>query len=60
MRAFDVDIWLERLRRFWSQGLNALGAELARGERERRERRENTAGPPSPGRQPPTKNEENT
>ncbi|WP_240777497.1 ArsR/SmtB family transcription factor [Nonomuraea basaltis] len=54
----EVDIWLERFRRFWSQRLDALGTELARGKRERREQRENTAGTPSAGRQPPTENEE--
>ena len=32
----EVDEWLERYRRFWSQRLDALGTELARGKRERR------------------------
>ncbi|HEX6077839.1 MAG TPA: metalloregulator ArsR/SmtB family transcription factor [Micromonosporaceae bacterium] len=32
----EIDMWLERFRRFWSQRLDALGTELARGERERR------------------------
>ena len=32
----EVDQWLERYRRFWSQHLDALGTELARGRRERR------------------------
>ena len=33
----EVDAWLERYRRFWDQRLDALGTELARGKRERRE-----------------------
>lgn len=62
----EVDIWLERFRRFWSQRLDALGTELARGKRERREQRERgqqrekTAGTTSAGRQPSTKSEEDT
>jgi DNA-binding transcriptional ArsR family regulator len=32
----EVDVWLERFRRFWSQHLDALATELARGRRERR------------------------
>lgn len=32
----EVDVWLERFRGFWSQRLDALGTELARGKRERR------------------------
>jgi DNA-binding transcriptional ArsR family regulator len=32
----EVDMWLERFRRFWSQHLDALATELARGKRERR------------------------
>lgn len=32
----EVDVWLERFRRFWSQHLDALATELARGKRERR------------------------
>ena len=32
----DVDRWLEPFRRFWTQRLDALGTELARGKRERR------------------------
>ncbi|MET8333465.1 ArsR/SmtB family transcription factor [Streptosporangium canum] len=34
----EVDVWLERYRRFWTQRLDALGTELARGKRERRTR----------------------
>jgi DNA-binding transcriptional ArsR family regulator len=29
----EVDVWLERYRRFWGQRLDALGTELARGRR---------------------------
>jgi DNA-binding transcriptional ArsR family regulator len=32
----EVDMWLEPFRRFWSQHLDALATELARGRRERR------------------------
>lgn len=32
----EVDMWLERFRRFWDQHLDALATELARGKRERR------------------------
>jgi DNA-binding transcriptional ArsR family regulator len=32
----DVDRWLEPYRRFWSQRLDALGVEVARGKRARR------------------------
>ncbi|MGH4025732.1 MAG: ArsR/SmtB family transcription factor [Pseudonocardiaceae bacterium] len=32
----EVDVWLERFRRFWTQHLDALATELARGKRERR------------------------
>jgi DNA-binding transcriptional ArsR family regulator len=32
----DVDSWLQPFRAFWSQRLDALGTELARGRRERR------------------------
>ena len=34
----DVDVWLERFRRFWTPHLDALATELARGKREKRER----------------------
>ncbi|MEQ4209604.1 metalloregulator ArsR/SmtB family transcription factor [Actinopolymorpha sp. B17G11] len=33
----EIDMWLERYRRFWTQRLDALGTELARGRRERRQ-----------------------
>jgi DNA-binding transcriptional ArsR family regulator len=32
----EVDVWLERFRGFWTQRLDALTTELARGKRERR------------------------
>jgi DNA-binding transcriptional ArsR family regulator len=32
----EVDVWLERFRGFWTQHLDALATELARGRRERR------------------------
>jgi DNA-binding transcriptional ArsR family regulator len=32
----EVDLWLDRFRRFWNQRLDALATELARGRRERR------------------------
>ncbi|GAA2397740.1 metalloregulator ArsR/SmtB family transcription factor [Actinomadura vinacea] len=32
----EIDLWLERYRRFWTQRLDALGTEIARGRRERR------------------------
>jgi DNA-binding transcriptional ArsR family regulator len=32
----EVDMWLDRFRRFWEQRLDALSTELARGRRERR------------------------
>ncbi|WP_436763119.1 ArsR/SmtB family transcription factor [Streptosporangium sp. V21-05] len=33
----EVDIWLERFRRFWSRRLDALGTELTRGGHEHRD-----------------------
>jgi DNA-binding transcriptional ArsR family regulator len=32
----EIDLWLERFRRFWTPRLDALATELARGKRERR------------------------
>jgi DNA-binding transcriptional ArsR family regulator len=32
----EVDLWLDRFRRFWDQRLDSLATELARGKRERR------------------------
>lgn len=34
----QVDAWLEQFRGFWSDSLDALGTEVARGKRERRSR----------------------
>ena len=31
----EIDTWLDRYRRFWTQRMDALGPELARGKRER-------------------------
>lgn len=39
----DVDVWLDRFRRFWDQHLDALATELARGRRARR-----ATGEPAP------------
>ena len=33
----ELDEWLDRFGRFWSQRLDSLGTELARGKRERRQ-----------------------
>jgi hypothetical protein len=55
----EADIWLERFRRFWIQRLDALGTELARGRRERRDQREGPAETP-PARSQPEKNGEDT
>lgn len=41
----EVDAWLGPFRRFWTQRLDALGTELARG---RRERRAESAATPEP------------
>jgi DNA-binding transcriptional ArsR family regulator len=43
----DVDVWLDRFRRFWNQRLDALDTELARGRRDRR-RRGGPSAPPAP------------
>jgi DNA-binding transcriptional ArsR family regulator len=32
----EVDVWLDRFRRFWTPHLESLATELARGQRERR------------------------
>ena len=39
----QIDVWLDRYRRFWTQRLDALGTELARGKRERRANTEGKA-----------------
>jgi DNA-binding transcriptional ArsR family regulator len=43
----EVDAWLGQFRGFWSQRLDALGTELARGKRQRR-LDERQAGPDGP------------
>jgi DNA-binding transcriptional ArsR family regulator len=51
----EIDMWLERFRQYWTQRLDALGTELARG---KRERRKNPAEPPSAGAPPSTNSED--
>ncbi len=46
----DVDVWLDRFRRFWTPHLMALETELARGRRERRMRAQ--ADPPPHDKDP--------
>jgi DNA-binding transcriptional ArsR family regulator len=46
----EIDAWLDRFRRFWSQRLDALATELARGKRARRTDADRPpAGPPAGG-----------
>jgi DNA-binding transcriptional ArsR family regulator len=45
----EIAIWLERFQAFWSQRLDALATELARGKRERRITDSATKGPPTTG-----------
>ena len=40
----ELDDWLEHFRRFWTQRLDSLATELARGKRERRLRAEGAGG----------------
>lgn len=40
----EIDMWLDRFRRFWGQRLDALGTEIARGKRERRLKQEKEQG----------------
>jgi len=47
----EADKWLERFRRFWSQNLDALATELARGKRGRCPKEETYA----PGNKPTKK-----
>ncbi|MFC7546875.1 ArsR/SmtB family transcription factor [Plantactinospora sp. GCM10030261] len=57
----EVDIWLDRFRQFWSQRLDALGTELARGKRERRDQHEHggpAAGKPDRRQEPESLTEE--
>ena len=59
----EVDIWLERFRKFWSQRLDALATELVRGKRERREQRDtgaDVAGAPDRRQEPKSVSEEDT
>ncbi|SDM36769.1 ArsR/SmtB family transcription factor [Allokutzneria albata] len=56
----EVDAWLERFRGFWTQRMDALGTELARGQRERRRQKTEPGGPAPAGGQPLTENEEDT
>jgi DNA-binding transcriptional ArsR family regulator len=42
----EVDLWLDRYRRFWEQPFDALATELACGKRERRLSGEGKAGEP--------------
>jgi DNA-binding transcriptional ArsR family regulator len=54
----DIDDWLEQFRGFWSQRLDALATELARGKRERARR---AAGqPPDPPQHPAQHREDKT
>ncbi|MGW0592456.1 ArsR/SmtB family transcription factor [Streptosporangium sp. NPDC002607] len=46
----EVDMWLERFRRFWHRHLDALATELVRG---RRERRSTGSGPNAKKREDP-------
>ena len=45
----EVDDWLEHFRGFWSQRLDSLATELARGKRERRLHATTTASPDAKG-----------
>lgn len=45
----EVDAWLDQFRGFWTQRLDALGTEIARGNRERR-RTDERRPQPRPGR----------
>lgn len=54
----EVDVWLEPFRAFWTQRLDALGTELARGRREReRAARADDAGVTDPAIDPPGRTE---
>jgi DNA-binding transcriptional ArsR family regulator len=47
----EVDMWLERFRRFWEQHLDALATEVARGKRERHIRQEREEPPAKESRE---------
>lgn len=51
----EVDMWLERFRQFWTQRLDALAVELARG---RREQSDDTINAPPASRHAATNSEE--
>jgi DNA-binding transcriptional ArsR family regulator len=53
----EIDTWLDRYRRFWTQRMDALGTELARG---RRERGTAAATSSQAGRTPQTTGKEGT
>jgi DNA-binding transcriptional ArsR family regulator len=53
----EVDTWLEPFRQFWSQRLDALAAELARGKRQRREQHHRGNAAETPDRRQQTKSE---
>jgi DNA-binding transcriptional ArsR family regulator len=53
----EIDTWLERYRGFWTQRLDALGTELARGRRERR-RAVSTTAPTAASPRAPRASEE--
>nr|MDT0656656.1 metalloregulator ArsR/SmtB family transcription factor [Micromonospora sp. DSM 115978] len=48
----EIDAWLERFRGFWNQRLDALGTELARGRRKRRDTPAGSTTPAAAGRPP--------
>lgn len=49
----EVDVWLEPFRAFWTQRLDALGTELARGRRERERAVARAVDADQPGRTEP-------
>jgi len=52
----EIDTWLDRYRRFWTQRLDAPGTEIARGKRERRLKADGSAAsPPTKKRRKRTK-----
>jgi DNA-binding transcriptional ArsR family regulator len=46
----EVDLWLERYRRFWTRRLDALGTEVVRGRRDRREEEDGPSADGEPNR----------
>jgi DNA-binding transcriptional ArsR family regulator len=48
----EIDVWLERYRSFWTQRLDSLGTELARGKRQRRLAAERESPSDNQGRRP--------